>query len=45
MTKNHNKNYQSPLVREIELDSEGVLCESGNAELGGYSRNEDAWEW
>jgi hypothetical protein len=45
MTKDNNLDYQSPLVKEIEFDSEGVLCGSGDAELGGYSRNENPWEW
>jgi len=30
------KNYESPTVQVVELNSEGVICQSGTAKLPGW---------
>jgi hypothetical protein len=36
--------YESPIIQEYEVLSEGVLCAS-EANMNNYERQQNAWEW
>jgi hypothetical protein len=36
MKTDDRKNYETPAVQVVELNSEGVICQSGVAELPGW---------